>query len=211
MNIIGEIPPIYANIDPSYFDNTLDHPNITKDEVEISKLDSFYIDQLGAMLQALNMNIIEMRWELVVAKNPNVNSNNPIGSKDSLFIYIGSSWWFIPNSQTYGANDIHDFKYNGGSMEFPEPKNNARIDQPPNDVDDILYYDTNDDDYSDLILNHDHFEKGKSSIGMFISYHDKIVALVNKTLHDVIREAYFRQPSCTKDAYDLRVGILMDV
>ena len=61
MNIIGEIPPIYANIDPSTFHNILEHPKIPKDEVEILDLDSIYIDQLGAMLQDLNMNIIEMK------------------------------------------------------------------------------------------------------------------------------------------------------
>lgn len=39
MNIIGETPPTYAHIDPSYFDNILDHPKIIKDEVAILELD----------------------------------------------------------------------------------------------------------------------------------------------------------------------------
>ena len=50
MNIIGEIPSTYANIDPSDFDNILNHPRIIEDEVKILELNSVYIDQLGAML-----------------------------------------------------------------------------------------------------------------------------------------------------------------
>lgn len=117
MNIIGETPPIYANIDPSFFYNIQDHPEITKNEVEILELDIIYIDQLGSMLQALNMNIIEMRWELATTKNPNVTLSNPINFEDSLFVYIGSLRWLLPTFEIYDAGNVHDCKCNNARIE----------------------------------------------------------------------------------------------
>lgn len=77
-------------------------------------------------------------------------------------------------------------------------------------MDDIPYYDIDDDNYNDLILNHDHHKKGESSKGKFISYHENL-ALVNQTLNDVIQESYHGKLGWTDDEYDIRVGILIDV
>lgn len=102
----------------------------------------------------------------------------------------------FPTPKTHDVGSIYNCKHDGDNVEFPElgleVENNVRIEQPPDDADDIPHYDTNDCDYIDLILNHDHFEKGESFKGKFISYHDENLALINQTLCDVIREAYTR-------------------
>lgn len=62
-----------------------------------------------------------MQWELATTKNPNINLNNVIGFKDSLFIYIGSLWWLPTTPATYDVGSIHDYKYDDDGMEFLEP------------------------------------------------------------------------------------------
>ena len=122
-----------------------------------------------------------------MAKNPSINLTNPTSFKDCLFVYIGSSRWLVPTSETNDTGSVYDCKHDGDDVEFLELANHARIEQPPNDADDIPHYDTYDDEYSGLILNHDYFEKTESCKRKFIYHHYENLALVNQTLHDVIR------------------------
>lgn len=61
----------------------------------------------------------------------------------------------------------------------------------------LLVNKDDDDDYSDLIISPNHFEKGENSKGMVILRDDENAALINQMLHDVIREAYRTQPNWT--------------
>ena len=66
------------------------------------------------------MNIMEMQWELAIAKNLNINLNNPVGFDYSLFVYIDCSCWLLLTLKIHSSSDVHDCKHDDGSVEFLE-------------------------------------------------------------------------------------------
>lgn len=122
--------------------------------------------------------------------------------EDNLFIYehVEHSLEQAPHRMdsangvpTY-EHDVEDVDSNKVSL---NSKFNARNEEP---FDYEELYGENDrqeheDDYSDLIISPNHFEKCKHSKGKSILQDDENKAPVNQTLCEVIWEAYSRQPN----------------
>lgn len=114
--------------------------------------------------------------------------------EDSLFIYTNSSRWILPTPKWHDTSIILDYEHDDGGVGDPKLgpnlETNVKDKQPLEDKkwngnDDYI----EDDDYNDLILKLDHFEKGEISKGKSISCAKENLALFKYTLCDVVREA----------------------
>lgn len=214
MDITGETPHMYANIDPTNFNN-MSNLSKSSDGEEILKLYRIpcYARPIQQVLsdrkklEYFLTNNTSLMIDLLTSYDLIKEQSTAIGSEDNLFTYehIESLKEKAPNQQTNDASSVFHYNHDVSNVDTIEIGPNLKINtqnvQSPKDNisnrgDD--QWDTMEDeeeDYSDLILSSDHFKKGKNNKDNNIIQDENHDDIINQQLTLIINESFKLQPN----------------